>query len=163
MATVHHLVGIDPGLVHTGCVLIDIDRPQRIVAVHHEAVAGPDVTRIQQWLGGYRHTADIWIEAYRPRSNFGTDERMVKAVNDIKSGLPKATVLNNTGVKKVVRQPLMEVLGCWKFSTPTHHQDLRSAARIALLGALRDDHLNTVIADIVRDHINSNPWRIVTS
>ena len=164
MFNVTHLVGVDPGLVHTGVVLLTFDRSQRTVVTDHVAVAGPDAVRVQQFLGAiHQEPHHIFIEGYRPRSNFNTDQRMVEAVGRMRDGLPKATVLDNTGVKKVIRRPLMELLGCWSFSTPTHHQDLRSAARIALLGAVKDDELNRLIADVVKAHIDNNPWRIVTS
>jgi len=163
MFKVTHLAGVDPGIVHTGVVLLTIDKDQRCVVVDHEAVPGSDVTRVQQFLGGLRNTAHVFIEGYKPRSVYDTDARMAKAVNEIKAGLPTATVLLNTGVKKVVKQPLMELLGCWKFSTPTHHQDLRSAARIALLGALKQEHTNRLIADIVRDHLRGDDWNVTAA
>ena len=77
-------------------------------------------------------------------------------------GLKGSTVLPNMGVKKVVRRPLMELLGAWKFSTVTHHQDLRSAARIALLGMLKDPHMNRLLFDVVLDHIEGRTWRVHT-
>jgi hypothetical protein len=145
--------------------MLTIDEDQRIVDNDYIVIAGTDTVRLQQWLAGYQKIPNthIFIEAYRPRSHFNTDARMTEAVNATRAALPGSIVLLNTGVKKVVKQPLMELLGVWKFSTPTHHQDLRSAARIALLGALRDDKLNRIIADIVRDHINGNDWCVTTA
>jgi hypothetical protein len=54
----------------------------------------------------------------------------------------------------------MELLGVWKFKTPTHHQDLRSAARILLLGMFKDPQLNKLIADIVRSHLRGKDWSV---
>jgi hypothetical protein len=64
------------------------------------------------------------------------------------------------GVKKVVKSPLMELLGVWDFRLKTHHQDLRSAARIALLGMLKDDHLNKLLTDVVADHLRGENWNV---
>jgi hypothetical protein len=72
----------------------------------------------------------------------------------------KGTVLDNTGVKKIVKPSVLQVLGAWDFATPTHHQDLRSAARIAVLGMMKDQTMNTLLADVVRDHIDGKPWTI---
>ena len=162
--SVTHVVGIDPGLVHTGVVSMTFFPKMGEVWVGHEAVAGPDVSRIQRLVGAGVPTqvtaCHIFIEAYRPRSAFNTDARMGEAVSQIRAAT-KGTVLDNTGVKKVVKQPLMQLLGVWQFATPTHHQDLRSAARIALLGMMKDEHMNRILADVVRDHLNGKPWTVV--
>jgi hypothetical protein len=156
--SVTHVLGIDPGLVHTGMVWLSFVPKMREVQVRHHAVAGPDIMKIQRLAGAFSgDDCRIFIEAYRPRSAFNTDARMGEAVSTIRVATG-GTVLDNTGVKKVVKQPLMELLGVWKFATPTHHQDLRSAARIALLGMLRDERLNTVVANVVRDHLDGNTW-----
>ena len=104
--------------------------------------------------------AHAFIEKYQPRAVLGTDARMVKAVNDLKAELPHAKVVLNTGSKKVVKRPLMELLGVAKFSTPTHHQDLVAAARIAVLGMLKDRDLNKVLANVVLDHLNGRTWDV---
>jgi len=143
-------------LVHTGLVSMEFDRARKWVAVGHAVIDGPDVQAAKQWV----YPADaVFIEGYRARSNFSTDQRMVTAVSEFRKELG-GTVLQNTGVKKVVKSPLMELLGVWKFSTPTHHQDLRSAARIALLGMLKDDILNKLITDVVADHLAGRPWDV---
>lgn len=155
------IVGIDPGIVHTGMVLISMDPGQHIIEVSHEVIAGVDTTRAQQFLGGYRPTAPVFIEGYRQRSNYGTNDRMIQAVAAYRQAFPRSKVIQNTGVKQVVRRPLMELLGVWKFSTPTHHQDLRSAARIAIYGALKQDTYNELIYTIVRDHLDGHTWSVI--
>lgn len=156
--SVTHVAGIDPGLVHTGVVYMAFDHGQHIIEVDHEAVAGFDTTRIKQFLGSTR--PHIFIEGYRPRSNLNSDKRMVEGVAKIRAATG-GIVLNNTGVKSVVKKPLMQLLGVWSFSTKTHHQDLRSAARIALLGMMKDEDMNRLLADIVRDHLAGSDWRVV--
>lgn len=152
------VIGVDPGLVHTGVVALRFEPVTHTVHVDSAAIAGPDEQAVREWIHVNDHsTTHVFIEGYKPRSNLSTDPEMMAAVQRMRSAFA-ATVLLNTGVKKVVRQPLMELLGCWKFSTVTHHQDLRSAARIALLGMLKSEHLNRVVKIVVQDHVEGRPW-----
>ena len=156
------IIGVDPGIVHTGVVLIRVLPHARSIEVWHEAVAGTNTTAVRDWI--YRHKVEpkppVFIEAFRPRSNFGHDQQMVTAVSEMHKALPGSTVLQNTGVKRVITQPLMELFGVWKFSTSTHHQDLRSAARIALLGAVKDETMNEIVANVTRDGIDGRHWPV---
>ena len=156
------VAGVDPGLVHTGVVSYFIHPQLRRIMVYSKVIAGPDAPAVEQALRRGSHTPldRIFIEGYRPRSHFDTDARMGQAVNDMRRALPGSIVLNNTGVKQVVRQPLMELLHSWKFNRTTHHQDLRSAARIAILGMLKDSELNAILATMVTDHFYGDPWTI---
>lgn len=157
------VTGIDPGLVHTGVVDLLFVPADRRIEVETVAIVGPDVQAAQVWINKGRQRSafqHIYIEGYRPRSNFGTDTKMVAAVQALKAGLPTSTILLNHGVKKVVKQPLMELLGVWKFGTVTHHQDLRSAARIALFGMLKQEPLNRLLTTVVRDHLEGRTWDV---
>lgn len=156
-----HVVGVDPGLVHTGVVSLLFERAQRKLHVESVPIVGPDAGATQAFIEIAGPPGSVFIEDYKPRSHFSTDARMTEAVRDMRAATG-GVVLNNTGVKKVVRQPLMELLGVWKFSTVTHHQDLRSAARIALLGMLKDPHMNRLLFDVVLDHIEGRTWRVHT-
>lgn len=153
------VVGVDPGLVHTGVVFMQFFPASREVLVDSKAVLGPDPVEVRQFFGMYQ-PAHIFIEGYRPRSHYGTDEPMLKAVAAMKAGLPNSIVLQNTGIKKVVKRPLLEALKCWSFATTTHHQDLRSAAYIAVLGMMKDDQLNELLSDFVRDLADRRPWNV---
>lgn len=158
-----HVVGIDPGLVHTGVVRMMFSTASRRLLIHHEAVIGTDAEAVYQWIQEPPLIAtrtDVFIEKYVPRMKLGSDERMVKFEQDLRRALPKARLLPNMGVKRVVPQPLMEMLGVWKFPTSTHHQDLRSAARIALYGMMKDPELNGVLAAAVQDHLNGRTWAV---
>ena len=156
--------GVDPGLVHTGVVSMLFVPEVRKIVVSHHLVLGPDERQVANWLRSQRPAAippaRTFIEAYNPRAKFNNDKQMVEALQRFRKELPRATVLNNTGVKKVVKRPLMELLGVWKFSTSTNHQDLRSAARIALLGMLKDPETNSLVTDIVVDFINGKDWYV---
>ena len=152
------VVGVDPGLIHTGVVLLSSDPEDRLIAVDSTAVAGLNPLDAVDWLAG-RTIDHIFIEDYRPRSAFDSDKRMLQGVRDFAKILD-GKVLNNTGVKKVVRRPLLELLGCWSFRTVTHHQDLRSAAAIAVLGMLKDEAMNRLLFNVVVDHLDGRPWYV---
>jgi len=112
-------------------------------------VEGIDVEKIKT----FTQDADrVFVEAYKPRSNFAVDTYMQESIGELKKALPSATFLNNMGVKKIVTVPLMQLLEVYNFDTPTHHQDLRSAARILLFGMIKDPVLNKLLTDIVRNH-----------
>lgn len=163
MLSIAHVIGIDPGLVHTGCVSMRFDETHRTVTVQHAVVRGPDVDKVKEWIKSIEQPGPrphIFIEKYAPRQRLNTDERMVKADAAFQSGLRGCKMIRNTGSKQVVKQELMQLLGVWQFSTPTHHQDLRSAARIGLFGMMKDPPLNAWLADVVRDTLDGNPWEV---
>ena len=158
------MVGVDPGLVHTGIVMLDFNVKDRELTVKHKVVAGLDSVTARQDIAIMASnklftTLVIYIEKYTPRSGFGVDERMVQANADFKRDLG-GWLLRNTGVKKVVTQELMELCHCWKFPSKTHHQDLRSAARIALLGMMLDDTLNQVLYTFATDNVDGRTWNV---
>jgi hypothetical protein len=158
------VIGVDPGIVHTGAVMLDFNVGQRELTVDHRVIDGldPITTRGEVAIMASHKlfpTLDIFIEWYRPRSGFSVDERMVQANATFRQELG-GKLLRNTGVKKVVTQEILEMLHCWKFSTTTHHQDLRSAARIAVLGMLQDDVLNQVLFTFITDNIDGRDWNV---
>ena len=156
--------GVDPGLVHTGLVSLVFDPDKRAVHMHHFAILGPDVKAVANLIQPLRvgylvHSSNMhtFIEDYKPRSHFGTDTKMTKAVHDFR---PLGRVISNEGSKKIVRRQLMDLLKVWSFPTVTNHQDLRSAARIALLGMLKDDALNELLAQFVKAHLEGDGWDV---
>ena len=158
------VIGVDPGLVHTGIVMLDFDIKKRQLTVAHRTVDGLDagaawVHVVDMTQHKPSSTLDIFIEWYRPRSGFAVDEQMVQANATFKSTL-SGKLLRNTGVKKVVTRELMELLHVWSFSTSTHHQDLRSAARIALLGMMLDPALNKVLYIFATDNTDGRNWNV---
>lgn len=154
-----HIVGIDPGIVHTGVVVLDFDELAHSLAVTADAIPGFDEERVADHV---EIKSYVFAEKYKPRSHFTTDKRMVEAEHKLKTRLPKTKLILNTGVTKVVRREVMELFHVWKFSTVTHHQDLRSAARIALYGALKDDDLNRVLYQFTVDHLEGRPWHVTS-
>ena len=145
------LNGIDPGIVDTGAVTFFLDTDRLTLSVKAEKLPGTIPEPIEEYVK--RNTRDrtfTFVEAYRDRGTiFNTHGTMRNIEAAIRRSLPGAEILDNTGVTKVVKRPLMQLLDCWDFPTVTHHQDLRSAARIALYGGLKDTEINSLLTKIV--------------
>lgn len=158
MKTIYDVAGIDPGIVHTGAVMLRFNTKRRSIRIATSVIKGLDVDAIVEWCTEPQpdHT---FIEGYRPRSHYDTDTEMVDAVAKIKQRT-RGQVLDNTGVKKVIRRPLMELVKCWDFDTKTHHQDLRSAARILLYGMVKSSDYNPVLTSVVMDHLAGRTWDV---
>ena len=141
------LFGVDPGLVHSGVVMIKIDTIKCTHRIEYEIVESDDAHRVAAWIRK-RNTSEmghVFIEQYIDRGTVFTQHgRMRQMESDLKRLIPKAKLVNNTGVKKVITDALMKLLGVWDFPT-TNHRDLQAAARIALYGAVKDDTLNTAV------------------
>lgn len=161
MASITHIVGVDPGLVHTGVVSLVFRSDVETVTVEHTLVQGPDAQAVASWIKGtVGWYPKVYIEQYRPRQHLSVDARMLQAEQDLRRAVPNARFLTNMGIKRIIQQQLMEMLDVWSFKTSTHHQDLRSAARIALLGMVKDEVLNDVLAEAVRDHLEGRTWEV---
>lgn len=160
--SVLHIVGIDPGLVHTGIVRMRFDEDRKELTVSHAVVAGLDADTVAKYVSLIQiPRPTVYIEKYAPRQSLNSDERMVQGEAALRRAIPRAQFLRNTGVKSVVHPAVLQVMGVWQFDTKTHHQDLRSAARIAVLGAMRTKETNRVLADVVHDHLNNKTWHVV--
>lgn len=147
------LVGIDPGIVHTGFVVMEFHEDCTL-DVHAAVYDGDKVDLVVDTANKFTD-AYIFIEAYRPRGNvFAQDKKMAELCSVLNARIRRGKLVDNTGVKQVVSAELMEVFGVWKFAIPSHHQDLRSAARIALYGALKDLDLNQVLFDYAHAKLN---------
>lgn len=162
--------GLDPGLHTSGVVHLVIDTSNREVESKHLAIVG-DVDHVQaaRWFiseqlhdVARRKRRRIFVEKFRERGNaFSQDEEMRSLMAEISKDLGHPyELIDNTGVKKVVRRPVRAVLGLVGFPS-THHRDLESAANIMLYGMLKDEALNRLLADIVKDCISGDDWRII--
>lgn len=162
-----HVIGVDPGLVHTGVVHLWFDVGLKKIDLTTSVFDGLNPRGLRDEIldkmvvGSWLHYC--MVEDYKPRKVLNTDRDMVQFIGALKTETRGYAVkyYDNMGVKQVVRRPLMELLHVWSFSTKTHHQDLRSAARIALFGMLKSDDLNEILTRVVIDHLNGDTW-IVT-
>ena len=159
------VTGIDPGLVNTGMVVLRANTRQHHLNVEHFVIDGKvnhaeQVAELLDSLG--YSTKHVFIEAFRERGNqYAQDKAMRELMVDFRSVLPKATVLDNMGVKKIVATETLGIFGMNNFPT-THHRDLESAARILLYGMLKDDKLNEVVYSIVSDYVHHRPWSVMS-
>jgi len=167
------LIGIDPGVRDTGLVALRLDSDHKEFGVQHhvwsdisQIVTGTlilkqnfvrDLQKTVQLYKSAAYPTHVFIEGYRPRGNdMRQDQQMTMLVNTIHQALPKSKVLDNTGVKKVIKPDFVKL---FNFRFPgTNHADLLSAARIALKGGVMDDVINEVLSDFVLDHIEERPW-----
>jgi hypothetical protein len=148
--------------VDTGVVSLLFRPMLRTLTIEHTVISGDDADAVSDWVYHASRPAKqfVFVEKYTPRLKLDSDQRMVKAEQELRRALPDAKFLPNTGVKRVIPQALMDVFGVYSWPTVTHHQDLRSAARIALLGMVKEPRLNTIMADVVRDHLEGRPWQV---
>ena len=156
--------GIDPGIVHTGLVELNWDFHNQELRVNARSVDGitkqsaielRDLIVRRIW-----RKSNIIVEEYRPRSHFSTDTEMVEGQAMLKLHLPSAKIINNSGVKSIVTKELLQLLNLYDWPT-THHNDLRSAARIALLAMLRDERANNRLAKFVEAALDNKAVIIV--
>jgi hypothetical protein len=165
-------VGIDPGLVHTGMVALNIDDTARKLSVRYRAFdtlydaagaldAARSVRAVRDHLSNVPVSfplGGIFVEAYRSRgNNLRTDAKMRALLSEFRLHMPSAEVIDNTGSKQVVRPALLRLLDMEAFPA-THHQDLQAAARILVFGMLKQDTANRYLYDIVDAHLDLNPW-----
>ena len=164
------IVGVDPGLVDTGIVGITFYGVAREWAVDTKVVhaKGPSnkmsVQEIVNAVVGIRmRTRDskLFVEEYRPRLKLHTDKEMLELQTLLRQQLKDATFLPNMGIKQLITSDFMKMLGVWNFPrSTTHHHDLRSAARIALLGGIKDDEASPYVNQFASNHLRpyGKPW-----
>ena len=157
--------GIDPGIVHTGLVELSWDfhnQELRITARSVDGITEQSVIELRRCIQRrVWRKSNIIVEEYRPKSHFSSDTKMVEGQAMLKLHLPSAKIINNSGVKSIVTKELLQLLDLYDWSTTTHHNDLRSAARIALLAMLRDERANNRLAKFVEAALNNKAVIIV--
>lgn len=167
------LIGVDPGIVDTGLVALELDRERKSLTVHSRVWSNVTVRdkntirvvpefldSIDEEISKYNHTRYTYVEGYRNRGrNPYQDQNMTVLVQAIHKRLTTSKVVDNTGVKKVVKEPLLLLFRAGQLWTQrTHHSDLTSAMRIALKGAIEDKQLNGLIAEFAIDNLENRPW-----
>jgi len=172
----YSMVGVDPGLVHTGIVALHLDTEARTHEVDYRIIQGepmPDKaaarsrvlidntalvrTAVDEFLGmGEMHG---FIEKYVDRGTvFQTHGPMREFEHLLKDALPGFKIIDNMGSKQIAVPPLMKAFHLNTFPT-TNHRDLQAAARILMFGALKDDELNKVLTEYMIDFVDGNPWK----
>ena len=146
------------GLVHTGVVSLvfepSIHKVVNRAYVGRRADAGAVAAWIREWMA-----PRIYVEQYRTRQHLSSDMRTLKAELDRHDRpcpvLASCALWASSGSSR-------RIDGCQRSCDyllfPT---GFRAAARIALLGMVKDDDTNAVLADVVRDHLDGNRGRCV--
>lgn len=154
------VTGIDPGVVHTGVVRIEFDPRHKTWEVTSALLNGLDVDGAVVF--SQMHPSDrVFIEKYSPRSHYKQDPAMVEATNRMHRMIDNSVLLDNTGSRQIISDDTMKLVNCWKFTPVSHHQDQRSAARIALYGLVKEADWNTVLFQFVYDQHSGNAWKQV--
>ena len=168
------LVGIDPGIVDTGLVSIRLDSLRQTIQVTTQVWTGVtsknghsikvDEYFLDDLAGFIQHetmensATFTFVEGFRPRGrDMIQDKKMMAMVQTINMSIKGSKIVDNTGIKKTVTEPMLKLFGCSRFQG-THHADLKSAARVALKGGIDIPPLNRLLADYVRDNLNGTPW-----
>lgn len=151
--------GIDPGLVHTAVVTLEINRYDMRWGTSFRVFDGLGDDVVEEIKQHTRRDTAVFVEEYKPRSHFSQDNEMVSGVSRLNKAIHKAQVISNTGVKKVVRRKVMDYFDLWNWPQVTHHQDLRSAAYILLYGMYKEPEFNQLIYKILADEFDGRQWQ----
>ena len=169
------VIGIDPGVVHTGCVDLYFNRARTRFTVVHAVLSGVDVGEVLSWVADvcdtFRAPTDqrfVFIEDYNPGNFVRENKKMSEALGRLKVAMPASEetpvvrYVDNAGVNTLIPPSVQKVFRVDSFTTPTHHNDLVSAGKIALLGMLKDKDygLRGMLSLVVRDHLAHNYWDV---
>ena len=159
------IIGIDPGVVHTGCVALRLDSNTRTIDVAYAVINGVDVTQVRNWVGPQR--GPIFIEDYNPSNYAREDKKMSEALGRLKVEFPPSDdpivrYVDNAGINTLIPTAVQWCFGVSKFPVTTHHNDLNSAGKIALLGMLqdKDSGLRELVSIVVRDELDGRSWTV---
>jgi hypothetical protein len=172
------IAGIDPGIVDTALVAIELDPQRREWRVHTYTWSnvtskdGLSIIISPVFLDSLRRVYDelqehsvafFGVEGFRQRGrNVGQDARMLALVQAIRQTLPKSKTVDNTGLRKIIAPLVMKLFKVNRF-TATNHADLKSAARVALKVGYDIDEINRIIFDFVQANLDGEPWRYVST
>ena len=164
------LVGIDPGIVDTAAVKLTFNFEQetwslrtRVWSNVTERLGLNDVHVQQEFLDDLRAFCETapFIEGFRQRGRDTLqDQRMLALIRELKQGLKGSTIVDNTGIRKIVTEPMMKLFEVSRFPG-TNHADLKSAARVALAGGIKSEELNPLLARFVTQRLLENKWTLL--
>ena len=129
----------------TGVVLLDNASVDRHFSIKYGS------ENFQKWwfsVGKNLNFDYAVVEKYEARdSDYSRDNSVRYTIRTIKECIPNIIEQRNAGYAQDIPEPLLKKLGMWKFDDKTHHQDIRSAARLGLFWAMRND-IEDVVTDI---------------
>ena len=152
--------GVDPGLIDTGIVTITLNNEDRSIHVMATALRRADAETVADYLNNSQDLGAVFVEKYEDRgTTFTTHHEMRAFETQLKRLVPHIVLLSNTGVRKVVKDDMLNRLHCLDFPA-TNHRDLQAAARIGIYGALKDPAANSLIYQCLLDSVRGEPWQI---
>ena len=171
------LIGIDPGIRDTACVVIKLNTQTKKWRVQgyvwHDVTSrnGRSIDIDQKFLDQLEMTAlretrlngatFVGIEGYRQRGkDQAQDQNMITLVQEIQHRIKGSTIVDNTGIKKIVSNDLLKLFQAYHFGVKTNHGDLTSAARVALALGIKTDALNEILSEFVDDNIYGEAWSL---
>lgn len=173
-----NMIGIDPGIVDTGAVSISLDFRSLAIDITTQLWTGvsrrdgfaitvndgflDEIAAFTQHDGSEEDVTLVGIEGYRQRGfDQKQDQNLVYLVQALKDTIPSATIVDNTGIKKIVKEGLLRLLHSTRFQSGGNHADLKSAARVAVRLAIKDDMGNQLLSDFVRSKVlREAPWTL---
>ena len=81
-------------------------------------------------------------------------------IHDTNETLKPSRVVDNTGIKLVVKEDLLKMFHVSRFPR-TNHADLKSAARVALKTGIYS--VNELMSDYVLDHLEGRQWSLAST
>jgi len=172
-----NLIGGDPGLVDTAATAILLDFDAKTIEVQTQVWSRVVKTSPKGWAIEVKQSFMLElnqfcmnrpgltlraVENYRPRGrNMKQDQQMTEMVQVCAEAM-SGTIVDNTGIKKIVKEPLLKMFHCARFAS-TNHADSKSAARVALRRGIENVAINMLLADYVRDHLEDRPWLFVST
>jgi hypothetical protein len=165
------IVGIDPGIIHTGCVALKINTVRRTIDVYYAVINGVDVKAVDSWIEKTVHPDALFIEDYNPGNYVREDKKMSEALGRLKAYYEPTPdgddadllirYVDNAGVNTLIPRPVLDLFGVGKFPVTTHHNDLVSAGKIALLGMLKEsEDYRHLVSWPVRAELDGDPWAV---
>lgn len=119
-------------------------------------VVGYGMLNFKNWfdeIGKKLEVNVVVIEKFEARDNDNSkDNSVLETIAFIQLCYPNAILQRNAGYQSDIPNELLKLLGLWKFDKRSHHNDIRSAARLGLFYAMRND-VEEVIQDIGRTAI----------
>lgn len=107
-------------------------------------------------IGSSLEVDTVVIEQFEARDNDKSkDNSVLETIAYIQLCYPEAILQKNAGYKSDIPNDLLKVLNLWKFSQKSHHNDIRSAARLGLFYAMRND-IEEVVNDIGKRVLEKN-------
>ena len=164
------LLGFDPGIRDTGAVALTLDFNERTVQITTQVWSGvtrsekleslvdekflDEAAALEQNTRAAASATFVGIEGYRQRGMDVTQDRlMLNLIMAMRTAIPKAKIIDNTGIKKVVTESMLKLFQVSRFRQATNHQELKSAARVALKLGIEMEPTNNLLSDFVRDNL----------